>query len=283
MTAFIYDATDDNFAELVLGNSAKGPVLLNYWSKKVGPCIRQYPVLEQLAAEHNGRFLLVNLNTDKYRALAREYGVASLPTLKLFIDGSVAATRHGYQDEGDLQRLLSRYLPRESDKALLQALKRYRGGDRQGAMTTLAQAILADPQNIRLPLGMARLLVDDERPYEARQLLLNMPAEFKDDAEAKHLRGHIGWILAVGEADAAELQSNITTDPDDHRSRYRLAALHALNERPAQALVGFFELLERAPEYDNGAARQAVLLLLSMLGERHPLTREYRKRMRNLP
>jgi len=50
--SFIYDATDENFAQLVIENSSKGPVLVNYWSKKVGPCIRQYPVLEKLAQDN---------------------------------------------------------------------------------------------------------------------------------------------------------------------------------------------------------------------------------------
>ena len=93
--AFIQDATDENFSELVVSNSSRGPVLVNFWSKKVGPCIRQYPVLEKLAQEFGGRFLLVNLNTDTFRQLARDYGVTSLPTLKLFVRGEVAATRHG--------------------------------------------------------------------------------------------------------------------------------------------------------------------------------------------
>ena len=65
--AFIQDATDENFNELVVTNSPRGPVLVNYWSKKVGPCIRQYPVLGNLALEYGSRLLLVNLNIQSYR------------------------------------------------------------------------------------------------------------------------------------------------------------------------------------------------------------------------
>jgi len=79
----IIDATPDNFAELVMGNSMRGPVMVNFWSAKAGPCIKLWPLLEKLAAEYSGKFLLINFNTDKYFSFAKnELAVARVPNQK---------------------------------------------------------------------------------------------------------------------------------------------------------------------------------------------------------
>jgi len=283
ISQFILDASDENFDELVLINSSKGPVLVNYWSKKVGPCIRQYPVLEKLANEFGGRFLLVNLNTDEHRSLAKDYGVTSLPTMKLFQKGVVVETLHGYQDEGDMKRVMARYMPRASDKALTGAVKLYQQGETEDAMVMLAEATMEDPQNIRLPLTMARLLVSEGLPNEAMNLLASMPLEQRDDIEAKTLRGQIGFILAVGdEPSPDEWQANIEEDDNDCDSRYQMAALHALNDEYAQAMRRFYEILQIDRQYRDGAARQAMITLFSILGGEHELVVEYRAKLQKM-
>ncbi len=280
--AFIQDATDDNFENLVLVNSSKGCVLVNYWSKKIGPCIRQYPVLEKLANEFGGRFLLVNFNTDEYRALAKQYGVTSLPTVKMFSNGVVVETLHGFQDEGDMRRMLARYLPRLSDKVLTKAVRIYQQGDVERSLVMLAEATLEDPRNIRLPLTMARLLVTEGRPEEALNLLSSMPAGQRDDSEVKALRGQIGFILAAGDAEEQVLRNAVENNEHDLEARYRLAALHVLNDEYGRAMEGFLEILHRDRQYDNGAARRALISLFSILGEDHVLVMEYRKRLHNM-
>lgn len=279
---FIRDATNDNFAELVLTNSSKGPVLVNYWSAKVGPCIRQYPVLEKLVNESGGRFLLVNLNTDEYRTLAKRYGVTSLPTLKMFNKGAVVETRHGFQDEGDMRRMLAHYLPRPSDGVLTEAVRVYQQGDVEKSLVMLAEAILEDPQNIRLPLTMARLLVTTGQPQQALNLLGSMPVGQRDDAQVQALRARIDFILAVGDADEQTLRNAVEENRQDHEARYRLAALQVLKDEYDQAMQGFLEILHRHRQYKDGAARQALISVFSILGEGHELVGEYRKRLREM-
>jgi len=277
---YIQDANDENFDELVLINSSKGPVLVNYWSKKVGPCIRQYPVLEKLANEFGGRFLLVNLNTDEHRSLAKGYGVTSLPTLKLFQKGVVVETLHGYQDEGDMKRVMARYMPRASDKVLTEAVRFFQQGDAEKALVMLAEATMEDPQNIRLPLTMARLLVGEARPEEALNLLSSMPPEQRDDVEVKALRGQIGFILTVGEEPAPEQwQASVEKDENNCESRYQLAALQALNDEYGPAMQGFYDILQIDPQHNNGAARQALIILFLILGDEHELVVEYRAKL----
>lgn len=84
---YIHEATTDNFQDLVLDNSEKGPVLVNFGSRKAGPSLRQYPILDKLVHHYKGRMLLVNIDVDSEFVFTREYGIASVPTLKLFRHG----------------------------------------------------------------------------------------------------------------------------------------------------------------------------------------------------
>ena len=218
--------------------------------------MRLNPVLEQLAQSYAGRFLLVNLNTDEHRQLAKTYGVTSLPTIKLFLNGAVVETRHGYQDEADMQYLLARYMPRESDRTLTEAVKTYQQGDAEQAMTMLAQAIIEDPRNIRLPLTMARLMVGEGRSGEAERLLANMPPEQRDAAQARLLRGELALIRVSEQAPAPDsLLDQMNSDEDALEPRYQLAAHYFVDGKHAEAMRLLFEVLQADRQFQQGDGR----------------------------
>lgn len=84
---FVYRATEANFQTLVVENSFKGPVLVDFWAAGVGPSLRQAVVLARLAEDYRGRFLLVSVDTDSEKGIASRFGVRSLPSCKLFRRG----------------------------------------------------------------------------------------------------------------------------------------------------------------------------------------------------
>lgn len=104
---FVFDATPDNFRTLVLANSEKGPVAVNFWSPRAGPCLMLMPRLLRLAEESGGRFLLARLNTGEFGRLARDWGVTSIPATKIFRHGKVVDTLHGAESEASVRALLA--------------------------------------------------------------------------------------------------------------------------------------------------------------------------------
>lgn len=143
MSSFIIDVTGDNFNEAVLSNSHKGPVMVNYWAENAGPCLRLWPVLEKLANVYEGQFLLVNIDTSKEKRLAQEYGVNSVPTVKLFINGEVIDQIHGYDSPDSFRKMLDKYLARESDRELAAAVADYQSGNKQAAFEQLNKLVLS--------------------------------------------------------------------------------------------------------------------------------------------
>lgn len=104
MSDHIVYATDDNFDTLVL--QAATPVLVDYWAEWCGPCKMIAPVLEDVSQEYHGRLTIAKLNVDENAATPPKYGIRGIPTLMLFKNGSVAATKVGALSKAQLTAFL---------------------------------------------------------------------------------------------------------------------------------------------------------------------------------
>ncbi len=89
----IQHVSDDSFEEVVL--SSKTPVLVDYWAEWCGPCKVIAPVLEEIAKEYDGKMKVCKLDIDANEATPPKYGIRGIPTLMIFKDGNVEATKVG--------------------------------------------------------------------------------------------------------------------------------------------------------------------------------------------
>ena len=278
---YIHSADSDSFRALVLDNSNKGPVLVNFWSKQAGPCLRQYPILDKLVHDYNGRFLLINVDTQKEFIFTKEYGITSVPTLKLFRNNEVVATLHGYQSEADLKKILDRYVARDSDRVLAAAIHEYAQGKGAAAYEMIAEAIVEDPDNVRLPLAMCKLLRHEQRYAEALKLLKSLPEKLHEVAGVKAMTEIIGFHLERNDKlDMEQLQQMIDAEPSNLELRRQYFIAHVLEQNYEMALQQLVEIMEIEQTFDRNYAQQAMLRVFTILSESHPLVREYRKNLR---
>jgi len=255
-------------------------VLVNWWSPKAGPCLRLYPLLDKLCSAYEGRFLLVNINTDEEKRLAREQGVNSLPLLTLFKGGEPKESLHGYQPEMELRRFLDRYTPRASDLELAKAVRDYQQGHQDAAITRLVQAAMEDPANLRIPATLAKLLMREGRLDEARKLLAALPEEIKREGEIAILLAHLLFLrLASTAPDADSLQRRIGQNPDDLEARHQLAALLLIDDQYPAAMDQLLEIFRRDRSFRDGAGRHGLLAVFRILGDDHSLVKRYRQLM----
>ena len=278
---YIHAITADNFESMVLDNSNIGPVLVNFWSKKAGPCLRQYPILDQIIHKYQGKLLLVNVDTETEIKITKEYGIASVPTLKLFRYEEVVESLHGFQSEDDLIKLLDRYVAKESDQTLGLAIEHYSQGDREQAYDMITQAIIEDPINMRLPVALCKLLMHEQRYDEALQLLQTLPPNISNLGEITQLRDELEFIVIanhIEDVDALIKQVETPSDPkaSEPKSLMQLSAFYALNHEYELALKVLVNLIEIQPEYHDEYARKAMLKLFNMLGGHHELVKKYR-------
>ena len=265
---YVFDATAENFPRLVLENSGKGPVVVNYWSPRAGPCLMLMPRLVRLAAEFGGRFLLVMLNTDELGRLAREHGVVSLPTMKVYRHGRVVDTLHGAESENVLRGFIQKQLRDTADSQLRVALGAHARGDTASAVRLAAEAALADPLNPRIPLDLAKLLVLQGRYAQADDLLQALPAEARDTPELRRLAAHVAFLRAARDAPAAEeLAQQIAADPDNLEARYQLSAVRLVASDYDAAMQQLLEIARRDRGFRRDAGRDGLLALFELLGD----------------
>ncbi len=277
---YVHAGTDDNFARLVLENSRQGPVLVNFWSRKAGPCLRQYPILDKLVHDYAGRLLLVNVDTDNEVASCREYGIASVPTLKLFRNGEVVETWHGFQNEEDLRKVLDVHVARDSDAVLVRAVETFAAGETREAYEMIAEAIVEDPVNPRLPLTMCKLLRHENRIDEALKLLDSLPPDVHGHREIEKFHSQLRFFPETDlSRDIDELREDVTAHPDDMEARRRLAARYVTMEDYGAALDELAHIIDTDASFDEEYGRTAMLRIFAILGIDHELVARHRAKL----
>lgn len=274
---YIIEATSNSFKPLVLENSKQGPVLVNFWSKNAGPSLLQYPILDKLVHHYDGRLLLINVDAEKESAITREYGITSVPTLKLFRNEQIMETLHGYQSEEELSKILEQYVARDSDLTLAEAIRMYTEGKKTAAYETIANAIVEDPINPRLPLTFCKLLKHEERYREALALIDALPPAIRKHTEIGQLHDLLTFHMDVDASRSIDsLVSQVELSPHDLEAKQQLTTQYVVEQQHEKALQQLASMMEIDPGYKDNYARSAMLKVFNILGSQHALVRAFR-------
>ncbi len=280
MSEFAFDVSIEEFEAKVLIKADTVPVVVDFWAPWCEPCKVLKPLLEKLAEEYKGRFLLAKVNSDENPELAQHFGVRSIPSVKVLFRGQLIDEFNGAIPEGQIRQFLDRIaLPAGPEHANLreQAAALVAEGKLEEALAVLVQASQAHPQDQAIQLDAVDVLMQLGRNDEAKQLLAGDYANEPDRANALRAR----LALLDGAADTAPLEAKLAANPDDHASRLELSKAYAAQSRFREALEAALEVVRRDRFFEQGAGRQAILNLFEALsGEQYDdLVREFRRKL----
>jgi putative thioredoxin len=276
----ILEGTQENFDRLVLENSRRGLVVVDFWAPWVGPSLKQQEIFARLVKHYAGRFLLVSINTDEQKPLAERFGVRSLPSFKLFLNGKMVGEYHGVQPEADYPKIIETFVTRQLDEIQQQAIAAWQSGRADEALQILANAIMEDPRNLGLPALMGKILIRQDRYDEAHKLFMSLPEAARDADEIRDLLTHVDLVVTARTSATAEaLEARLDGDPEDPSLRYQLAAVELMDDRPTRALDLLLEMTRRHSAYRNGIARRAMKIILDRMDAQDPQVARYRREL----
>jgi putative thioredoxin len=268
------------FERDVIERSKEVPVLVDFWADWCQPCRMLAPVLERLAAEYEGRFVLVKADTESMPDVAAAFGVRSIPAVYAFRDGEAVDGFVGVQPEAAIREMLDRLLPAPAESLAAEA-RRLEATDPAAAEAKYREALQLERDAPAATTGLARLAAAAGRLDEAEELLAGLERRGFLEPEAEQLRAEL--TLKRGARDAGGgvegARAALATQPDDPSLAFRLAEALAAAGQHAEALELALGLVERDRRGVGEEARKLMLAVFHVLPADSELAGEYRRRL----
>ena len=281
--AFVFDAALTSFEQDVILKSKEVPILVDFWAEWCGPCKALGPILEKLAAEFNGGFLLAKVDVDKEQQLAGYFQVKSIPTVMLLKDGQIVDGFPGALPELQLREFLKHHEitakeaePEVAEESTPEAL------DPEAEVVNLRTAIQAEPEKAELKLDLMLALLKTGGFVEAEKILDALPANLATDDRAIKAKARLAFASILKDAPPASvLEQAIASDPDDCRARHYLGVHYLLADKAEAGLEQFIEMLKRNKTFEEGLPRKALIDAFRIIDD-EDLVGQYRRKMASL-
>ena len=267
------DATIANFEEEVVAASMTTPVLIDFWAPWCGPCKSLGPILEKVEVEYAGRFKLVKVDSDQEQQLGAAFGIRSIPTCILMMNGQPVDGFTGALTEGKVKEFLDKHLPPAEelpDEELALEPEPDPATDPEGALEKLQHAVATDPANDNARFDYVKLLLQLGRSDDAKVAFAPVIAQtgvVRRFDSLKRWMNAIDFVAAYAHVTGAEGQfdAKITANKRDFQARFDKARWLINDQRWTDALDELLEILMRDKTWSEDLARKTYIAVLDIM------------------
>jgi putative thioredoxin len=275
----VVDIDQNNAQQYLIDESFNRPVVVDFWADWCAPCKQLMPLLEKLADEYAGAFLLAKINADEQQGISQQLGVRSLPTVMVFKDGQPVDGFAGAQPETAVREMLQKYLPSPWDAKIAEATELLDQGDTADALALLRAAWEESDKVLDITLAYAGALVEANRLDEAEEVLSEVRLVDRD-ALHEQLMAQIELKREAGKSPEIEaLEAELAGDESDHAVRVKLAVQLTTGAHYRDALEHLLVVLRADRDWNNGEAKRLYLDTITSIGKGDPLAAEYQRKL----
>jgi putative thioredoxin len=279
---FIVNIDETNAAQLLIEESHNRPVVVDFWADWCEPCKVLMPLLEKIATEYNGAFLLAKVNADDQGMIAQQFGVRSLPTVMVIQGGQPVDGFVGAQPENAIREMLEKYLPSPWDAVLQEAREAMERGDFAAALPALRQAWEESGHQHEITLTYAHALIEAMRLDEAEGVLDGIRLADQDSVY-EQLRAQLQIKREATKSPEIEaLEKQLRDDPDNLDIMAKLALQYTDAGHYREAMEHLITILRRDLEHHDGGSKKLLLDTIASLGKGDPLAAEYQRKLYSL-
>jgi len=277
------EVTEADFEQRVIAASREHAVVVDFWAPWCAPCHMLAPILERVVRDTAGRAVLVKVNLDTCPNLASRFAIQAIPNVKVFRDAKVVLDMTGALPEVEVRRRLSAVIPSPADDLVAEGDRARGTGSLSTAKESYQQALRIDPRHPAARLRLAELALEQGDLDGARQMASGVAEEPEGRDVAASILARVDFASHCrkvgGKAACAERAAK---GRDDLDASYDLACCLAAEGDYRQALDLFLRILKQDKRYRDDAAKQAVLRIFSIVGQRTELADEYRSKLARL-
>jgi putative thioredoxin len=274
------DVTLENFEAEVIAASMSQPVLVDFWAPWCGPCKVISPLLEKLEIDYAGRFKLVKIDSDQEQQLAGAFGIRSIPTCVLLMNGQPVDGFMGALPEGKIKEFLDKHVPPAAPEAEEESVEEEPadGNDPAAQLERLQHAVATDPGNDEARFAYVKALLLAGRTDDAKvafaPVIGKAPTVRRFDSLQRWMDAIDFAAAQPASPSAAGLDARVAANKRDFEARFGKARLLMAEQRWTEAMDELLEILMRDKSWNEELARKTYIAILDIIEPPRPKVAE---------
>ncbi|MEI8018236.1 MAG: tetratricopeptide repeat protein [Schlesneria sp.] len=276
---YVINVTRATFQQDVVQKSMELPVVIDFWAPWCNPCLKLAPILEALAVEMAGKFILAKVNTDEQPEIAQAFRVESLPTVFALVEGQPVDQFTGLLTAEQAREWVMRLLPSPAQLLAREAME-LAETDPKAAESKFREALVLAPDEDSLKVCLVSVVLKQGRLDECASMIEELEKRGFLEPEAERLKSELDVRRSAAEVGGVDIARKAAeADPTNLHLQIQLADAYAASQQHRKAL----ELCLKVVQEDFGDARAeaktTMVKIFDMLGPASELTGEYRRKL----